>query len=238
MSRSAVPEARNSTAYALLGLLSVRSWTTYELAQQVRRSLRWFWPRAERRLYDEPKRLADVGLVAVEERYVGKRRSRHYTITDEGRTALASWLSETPEPRSTEFEAMVKVFFADAGDRDQLLETLRGVEAEALDRIAELRDLAGRPTNFAHRRHLHALTLPAMLAAEEQVLTWARWAQEQVGRWTSSTDPGSWDPQTHLDAVTARAAALLDGSAEPSGVDVPGERGGVDGPAAEKGEAD
>ena len=60
----------------------------------MHRSLRWFSPRAERRLYDEPKKLAAAGLVAVEEKYVGKRRSRHYTITDEGRAALAAWLSE------------------------------------------------------------------------------------------------------------------------------------------------
>ena len=31
-----------------------RPWTTYELAKQVQRSLGWFWPRAERKLYDVP----------------------------------------------------------------------------------------------------------------------------------------------------------------------------------------
>ena len=69
------------------------------------------------------------------------------------------WLSETPEPRTTEFEAMVKVFFADAGDRDQLLVTLGRIEEESLARVADLRDLAGRPTNFPHRRHLQAIAL-------------------------------------------------------------------------------
>ena len=211
MSRSRVPESRNSTSYALLGLLSVRTWTTYELAQQVHRSLRWFSPRAERRLYDEPKNLAAAGLVAVEERYVGRRRSRHYTITDEGRTALAGWLSEAPAPRTTDFEGMVKVFFADAGDRDQLLATLGRLEEESLARVADLRDLAGRPTNFPRRRHLQALALNAMLAEEEQVLTWARWSRDQVARWTSSTDPGPWDPHAEIASVAARARALLDG---------------------------
>ena len=216
-----MPESRNSTSYALLGLLSVRTWTTYELAQQVRRSLRWFSPRAERRLYDEPKKLAAAGLVAVEEKYVGKRRSRHYTITDEGRTALASWLSEAPAPRTTDFEGMVKVFFADAGDRDQLLATLGRLEEESLARVADLRDLAGRPTNFPHRRHLQALALNAMLAEEEQVLTWARWSQDQVARWTSSTDPGSWDPHAEIASVAARAGALLGGASAPGAAPTP-----------------
>jgi len=47
-SRRAAP--RTTTSYAVLGLLSVCDWGTYELAKQVRRSLRWFWPRTERKL--------------------------------------------------------------------------------------------------------------------------------------------------------------------------------------------
>jgi PadR family transcriptional regulator, regulatory protein AphA len=197
------------TSYALLGLLSVRSWTTYELAQQVQRSLRWFWPRAERQLYVEPKRLAEHGLADVEERYVGRRRSRDYTITEEGREALAGWLSDPPEARTTEFEAMVKVFFADAGGRDQLLTTVQRVEAEAAERVAELRQLSERPTAFPHRRHLQALTLTAMLDQEEAVLRWARWAGEQVETWESSTDAAGWDAEAQLSALVARAEALL-----------------------------
>ena len=57
-----MPSAPTGTSYAVLGLLSLRSWTTYELAQQVRRSLNWFWPRAERKLYQEPKALVERGL--------------------------------------------------------------------------------------------------------------------------------------------------------------------------------
>ena len=45
------------TSFALLGLLALRPWTTYELANQTKRSLRFFFPRAERPLYAEAKRL-------------------------------------------------------------------------------------------------------------------------------------------------------------------------------------
>src|SRR3712207_1615136 len=124
MSRCSVAASRTTglttTSYALLGLLSVRSWTTYELAKQVQRSLNWFWPRAERKLYDEPKQLAALGLAVTEERFTGRRRSRAYSITDEGRADLRRWLDEPPAPRLSEFEGMVKVFFADAGDLAQL----------------------------------------------------------------------------------------------------------------------
>ena len=62
MSTSGVASPLTSTTHAVLGLLSLRPWTTYELAKQVQRSLGWFWPRAERKLYDEPKRLVAAGV--------------------------------------------------------------------------------------------------------------------------------------------------------------------------------
>jgi PadR family transcriptional regulator, regulatory protein AphA len=209
-----MPAFPSPTSYALLGLLSVRSWTTYELTQQVKRSLRWFWPRAERQLYVEAKRLVEHGLADVEERYVGKRRSRDYGITEEGRTALAAWPDEPPSPRTTEFEGMVKVFFADAGTREQLLGTLERIEAEALERIEAVAALS-EPTTFEKRRHVQSLCLPFELGQEEAALRWARWAREQVLAWESTSEPGDWDVDGARQQTAARAAQLLaEGSAE------------------------
>src|SRR5689334_22534988 len=102
-----MPTKRTTTSYAVLGLLSVRPWTTYELAKQVQRSLNWFWPRAERKLYDEPKRLVDQGLATAKRERTGQRPRTLYDITAAGRAALAAWLSEPPAPRGGEFEGMV-----------------------------------------------------------------------------------------------------------------------------------
>ena len=114
------PRAGPPTTYAILGLLSVRPWTTYELAKQVQRSLSWFWPRAERKLYDEPKRLVADGLATATKESTGKRPRTVYGITDAGREELRRWLDEPPAPPTTEFEGLVKIFFAEAGSLDQL----------------------------------------------------------------------------------------------------------------------
>ena len=59
-----------TTSYAILGLLSVRSWSTYELTQQMDRSLGRIWPRAQSKLYEEPKKLAAGGYArARQERW-------------------------------------------------------------------------------------------------------------------------------------------------------------------------
>jgi PadR family transcriptional regulator AphA len=199
-----------TTSYALLGLLSVRSWTTYELAKQVQRSLRWFWPRAERKLYDEPKLLVSLGLAEAEERFTGKRRSREYSITAAGRAELARWLDEPPAPRSTEFEGMLKVFFADAGDLDQLRATLARIEEDAVFRVEELGEMAAAAPSFPGRAHLSALGMTLQLEQERGLATWARWARVQVDQWVSTTDVGGWDAAEVLAGV-ARSAAEATG---------------------------
>ena len=203
---------RTTTSYAILGLLTVRDWTTYELAKQVRRSLNWFWPRAERKLYDEPKRLVADGLATASAEATGKRPRPVYDITGPGRDELRRWLDAPSAPRTSEFEAMIKVFFADAGTIDQLRTTLRRINEEASERIERLGELtatvAVEPT-FPERLHLNALCVRLQLEQELGVLRWAAWAEEQVAHWTAADDPGDWDVQAVLASVVrdGRAAA-------------------------------
>lgn len=191
-----------TTSYALLGLLALRPWTTYELAKQVQRSLGWFWPRTERKLYDEPKKLVSLGFATATQQRTGKRPRTVYAITPAGRRALRSWLGEGSMPPALEFEAMVRVFFADAGTLDQLLATLQEVEAAARDRLAVLRSMieesSSGPYEFTDRLPLNTLGLRFQLDHQRQIADWAAWAREQVTTWRSPTDAAGWDWQAAL----------------------------------------
>ncbi|MGH2920777.1 MAG: PadR family transcriptional regulator, partial [Gaiellaceae bacterium] len=119
---SNLPEL-TTTSYAILGLLSINPWSTYELAKQMQRD-RFVWPRAESNLYAEPKRLVAHGFASAHSEPRGRRRRTVYSITPSGRQALADWLG-TPaaEPR-WEAESMVKFTFATGGTKEQLLKNL------------------------------------------------------------------------------------------------------------------
>jgi len=210
MSRCRMRSARTTTTYAILGLLGVRSWTTYELAKQVQRSLNWFWPRAERKLYDEPKRLVADGLATASQGATGKRPRTVYSITDDGREALRRWLDAPLAARTSEFEGIVKVFFADAGSLDQLLGTLDAIRDEAAGRIEELATFAGtgaEQSAFPGRLHISALTLQLQLEQELAVQRWTTWAREQVAQWDSTRDPGEWDARAVLKRLAAGATS-------------------------------
>lgn len=186
-----------STSEALLGLLSIRPWTTYELAKQVERSLGWFWPRTERKVYDEAKKLVVTGHASARDEASGDRPRTVYRITAKGRRELASWLAGPSAPKKLESEALVRVFFADAGGLEDLRRTLEEFGADASARIDELNGLiaaADEPDYPYHDRvHVNALALRFQLDLHRTMAEWADWAIEQTQGWDSTTDPGAWD---------------------------------------------
>src|ERR1700754_789604 len=94
------------TSSAILGLLSIQPFTTYELARQMDRTANWFWPRAASMVYEEPKKLVTAGLASSRVSFTGKRRSTVYEITDAGRAALRDWLDTSAAGMRLGFEAM------------------------------------------------------------------------------------------------------------------------------------
>lgn len=207
-----MPPPVTTTSAALLGLLNLRSWSTYELTKQARRSLAWFWPRAERKLYQEAKVLAACGLATATTGRTGKRPRTVYAITDEGRRELAQWLSQPAEPRTTAFALALRVFFADAGTREQLHANLEAMETEALTNVGALATMARELRSgsaFPDRLHLSAVSLRLQLDQELAVLAWVRWARQQTRRWTSTRDAGRWGADRALDEVVRLADEAL-----------------------------
>ncbi len=195
-----------TTSYAILGLLSLRSWSTYELAEQMRRALGLFWPRAESGIYREPKKLEEHGLARSTVELVGQRPRTRYTITAKGRKALAAWVPTPGEGPVVEFEQLVKVFFAEQATKEDLLATLVGVRQWVEDRAAAT---AGIPQEYLEGRGGYPERLPWLILAgkflddiEQAVDRWAEWAIGVVQTWP--------DELTHAqpdhDALVAMAA--------------------------------
>jgi PadR family transcriptional regulator AphA len=130
-----------TTSYALLGLLAMQPWTMYALAREMRRNIRYFYPRAESRLYEEPKRLEALGLARSERTKTGGRTTTTYSITPDGRVELRRWLaSPVAKGPVLEFEGLLRVFLAPFGRTSDLRATLEQVR----EGIAGLVDLADR----------------------------------------------------------------------------------------------
>ncbi len=188
-----------TTSYVILGHLALRTWSTYELAKQMKRSTRHYWPRAESKIYEEPKKLVAHGLATATREYTGRRSRTVYAITDNGRKALRRWLDEPGQPPVVEFEGVVKVLFGEQGTKDQLLATLRSIREQAQrtrdEHVALAADLAQTGGPFPDRLHVNELVFKFMWEQTETVIRWATWAEEHVVRWPADI-AGPTAPQT------------------------------------------
>jgi DNA-binding PadR family transcriptional regulator len=182
-----------TTSYAILCLLAIRPWSTYELAKQMRRSLHHIWPRAESNVYAEPKRLVAAGLARAESQRVGERPRTLYTITAAGRRALERWLGTESASSRHESEALVKVLFGNYGTKEELLANLRSFAAEANAVKGLWRVVASdydRGTHaFPERVHVNALIFRWIWEHAELNARWAEWAVERVESWPDVTEP-------------------------------------------------
>jgi DNA-binding PadR family transcriptional regulator len=197
------------TSYALLGLLSIRPWSTYELAQQATRSLRFVYPRAERHLYAEAKRLADTGLARADVSFTGKRRRTTYAITPAGTKALRAWLRTEPAPPVLEAEVLLRSFFADCGRPADLVAALDAARAHAAGVRHELASMAGEwlddTAPFPERAAVGALTMRFVADFHRLVEEWAEWAAGEVATWDDADGTG-WDgARTVMADVAGRA---------------------------------
>jgi DNA-binding PadR family transcriptional regulator len=205
-----------STSYAVLGLLAIRPWSTYELTRQMDRSLGRMWPRAVSKLYEEPKKLVAHGLARASTEPVGRRSRTVYAITPKGRRALAAWLQSPGDGPVLEFEQLVKVFYSDHGTKTDLLATLAAAQEWAQQRAEESRSVgeqyAAGAGPFPQRLPQLVLTSRFLTDFYTLVGDWAAWATQTVQSWPDDPSRAEVGPRDIEDIVRrARDAARAGG---------------------------
>jgi PadR family transcriptional regulator AphA len=126
--------------YVVLGMVSLGMRSGYDIKQAVELSIRFFWTISQPQIYPSLKRLEHSGLLQGRSEPRGRRPRRVYEITASGRTQLEEWLRR-PEPMPFELRdiGLVKLFFADALERDDALVLLQAVKRRSEERVATLR---------------------------------------------------------------------------------------------------
>src|SRR5262245_50813560 len=210
------PPTLTTTSYSILGLLAVKPWTTHELVQQVDRSMRRIWPRAQSKLYEEPKKLVAHGYARAADDSVGRRRRTRYTITAKGRRALAKWVEEPGNGPVLEFEQLLKITFADSGTKADIVTNLDATRRWVLDQNAENLATAhayleGRGL-FPQRAALNQLGGRFLTDFYVTLARWVDWASATVKDWPDDVRDAAFDLDAAQDAVrlAESVAEILD----------------------------
>jgi DNA-binding PadR family transcriptional regulator len=133
--------------HAVLGFLSLRPLTGYDLKKYFDTGVRHFWTADQAQIYRSLSQMADEGLVEV--RVIAQEsrpdRKEHH-ITPAGVAELDEWLCSPLEPQAVREPFLVKVFFAGRLAPGEMADMLKA-RVQAADRqLDELRRVAAQAT--------------------------------------------------------------------------------------------
>ena len=208
-----------TSSYAVLALLDLKPWTGYELTNQAQRSLRYAWPKSERLLYSEPKKLVELGYATTHKEEMGNRTRNVYEITAEGRDALSKWTSSRTQPPRFEIEALLRLLFADHGTIEDLHRALDELEAdvgEHHDAIVELMSSYlddGHP--FPERTHLSVLFATFQIELFKSIERWIEFARTEIDQWPTTQCLGMTQRTEILTRLLAHDESPLDNQPPP-----------------------
>lgn len=176
---AAIP-ARTTLSYSVLGMLSLRPMSAYELVGGYGRSLGHLMRRSEAAIYAEPRRLETDGLVSHADVQRGRRVVPIYAITDAGRDVLRSWLQSPTAFPQMDAEPAMRVVFADPHEAETLRATILAFREETLARMIGLRAIAAEYQSgagpYPHRAPLVAMSGRFVADLFTTYLHWCEWA--------------------------------------------------------------
>lgn len=134
---------RNRTKLAVLGFLTWKPMSGYELKKAIDGSISNFWSESYGQLYPMLQELADDGLATrTSTATEGGRPAHTYAITDTGRAELARWLAEPVQREPTRSELLLKLFFGGQTDVETSIKHVEESERRARATIAKYEEIA------------------------------------------------------------------------------------------------
>ena len=169
-----------SLPHALLGLISYKPSTGYDLRTTFSQSVQFFWSATLPQIYRTLNQMESQGwLTARVEPQEGKPSRKVYSVTDGGMKELICWLTSKPEIVPERNPLLLKVFFGGmihpeafrniiAGCREYHLKLLEQYESETVGVIRHYAEVCGSPDDPAFWR----LTLDFGRRFSEMVVDW------------------------------------------------------------------
>lgn len=186
-----------SSPYAILGLLSLRPMSGYDVRKAAAESVGHFWSESYGQIYPALRELVSAGLTRRRtERMAGRPDRYVYEITARGREELRRWVMEPPRPTPVRSELLLKLFFGDAetaGAQVPWVEQIVADSAAQLVAYAAIRRELETERTSPHATHwLLTLRFGECRAESNQ-----RWAREALATLHAVADKSTSTGATH-----------------------------------------
>ncbi len=166
------------TDYVILGLLSERPMTGYQIKRIVDLRFRFFWSESFGQLYPAHRSLHAAGL--IEETGADTKRShaqRTYKIKQEGLAALQGWLARPVERESVRLEILMKLYFSHLTEAEVMAGQVRLFQEKHEQDLAMLRMADKELRSIVNDDPNHPYILQVVdcgLKVNEAYLKWSR----------------------------------------------------------------
>jgi len=138
---TASPRA-NTSRHAILGVLSLRPMSGYDVKKLIERSIAHFWNESYGQIYPILNRLAAEGYAERRrEKQTGKPDRHVYSITAKGRQELERWLAVPARPEPARSELLLKLFLGIAGPVADSVKQIEHVQARQREALATYEDI-------------------------------------------------------------------------------------------------
>lgn len=164
--------------FVILGLLSLRAMTVYELNKALERGVSLFYRASFGSIKAAINKMIEQGWVDIEEKIENGRNKKLYHINQQGQQAFHEWLNSEIEAEKVKEPALTRLYFmgfASATERINVLEkhvaNLQQV-LETLELIHQKSQSLKVPKGMEEVQYFQKLTLDYGLAFYKFNITW------------------------------------------------------------------
>ena len=130
--------------YLVLGLLVLSPMTGYELQQFIRQNLALICSHSAGSVHTALAKLEREGHIAAAETTEGRRRKKTFSITESGRTAFASWVSQPMQAEKVKNMELSRLFFLGLAKPEERSAAIRDYIRQMEETAAVLRAIRER----------------------------------------------------------------------------------------------
>lgn len=168
-----------SIQHAILGLLSWKPVTGYELKKVFEESSFMHWSGNNNQVYKPLLSLLEQGHAVCETVHQeGAPTKKVYSITDEGKKVLREWVHATPEPMDIRKTFLIQLAWADQLDGGEIDALLQAYEEEMVVQIIMHKEKVRRGISGPNRTPRESRIWDAIhvniLATWQQELAWVK----------------------------------------------------------------
>ncbi|PZO14854.1 MAG: PadR family transcriptional regulator [Leptolyngbya foveolarum] len=171
-----------SLPYAILAAITNQPCSGYDLVKRFNKSVESFWSASHQQIYKalaQLERLEQVSFERVEQR--NRPNKKIYTVTEEGRQALQSWIGESGAIAPTKSDLLIKLSVGHIVPTETLLQTLDVYYQQHKEKLKSFQTVSkqyAQVPQLSRESQFNYLTLRAGI---RQQLAWIAWCEEAMG---------------------------------------------------------